>query len=157
MDSIAVLHDIADPAAITSGSNTSGPPGQLVTLTGTSFDPVHENNTVFFGETQTTVEAATSTELTVKVPAGATSSLISVQTDNRVAYTPNCFEINFTGAPGSIAASSFDSGVAHATGLALIQTVLGLHTQTISEYKRNGKLPAFRLTGERSGFAERVC
>ena len=66
---------------LTSFTPTSGPIGTSVTITGTNFDASPANNIVFFGATQATVSAATTIELTVTVPTGATYQPITVLTD----------------------------------------------------------------------------
>jgi hypothetical protein len=66
------------PPEIISFTPTSGPVGTSVTITGTNFNTIAANNIVKFGATQATVSAATSTSLTVTVPAGATYEPITV-------------------------------------------------------------------------------
>jgi YD repeat-containing protein len=56
----------------------SGPVGSVVTLYGAGFSPSAAANTVTFNGTAATVSAATSTALTVSVPAGATTGRITV-------------------------------------------------------------------------------
>jgi hypothetical protein len=68
---------IAQPT-ITTFSPSSGPIGTIVTITGTNFNSIPADNIVFFGATQATVSDATTTELTVNVPAGASYQFISI-------------------------------------------------------------------------------
>lgn len=56
----------------------SGSVGTSVTITGTNFSTTPANNIVFFGATQATVTAATTPQLTVTVPAGATYQPITL-------------------------------------------------------------------------------
>ncbi len=57
-----------------------GPVGETVTISGTGFSTTKANDTVKFNGTKATVSAATAVLLTVKVPSGATSGAVSVQT-----------------------------------------------------------------------------
>lgn len=66
------------PPTISSFNPSSGLVGSTVIITGTNFSTVPANNTVRFNGTQATVTASTSTSLTVTVPVGATTGLISV-------------------------------------------------------------------------------
>jgi 6-phosphogluconolactonase (cycloisomerase 2 family) len=63
---------------ITSFSPTTGSQGQTITLTGTNFNTTASQNIVFFGATKATVTAATTTSLSVTVPAGATFGPVTV-------------------------------------------------------------------------------
>jgi len=82
--------------------------GTVVTITGSNFSTVAANNHVYFGAVQATVTAATTTSLTVKVPAGATScSNISVSTFSRIGYSAKPFVVTFPGIGNAFSASSF--------------------------------------------------
>ena len=59
------------PPTISSFTPTSGAVGATVTIAGTNFNTTPANNAVYFGATKATVSAATTTSLTVTVPAGA--------------------------------------------------------------------------------------
>ncbi|MES2518939.1 MAG: IPT/TIG domain-containing protein, partial [Bacteroidota bacterium] len=59
-------------------SPSSGAVGTSVTISGTNFNANAAQNVVFFGATKATVNAASTTSLTVTVPAGATFQPISV-------------------------------------------------------------------------------
>lgn len=63
---------------ITSFTPLSGAVGTLVTITGTGFNATPSNNKVFFGATQATVSAASTTSLTVSVPSGSNFQYITV-------------------------------------------------------------------------------
>lgn len=63
---------------ITNFSPTSGIIGTTVTITGTNFNATIALNVVYFGATKATITAASTTSLTVTVPAGATFQPISV-------------------------------------------------------------------------------
>ncbi len=94
------------PPTITSFTPTSGPIGTTVTITGTNFSTTPADNIVYFGATRATVTAATSTQLTVTVPTGATYQPITVQVAGLTAYSSNPFVVTFAGS-GSIDACSF--------------------------------------------------
>jgi hypothetical protein len=80
---------------ITSFSPASGPVGTVVTITGSYFSPVAGNNIVFFGAVQAAVTAASSTSLTVTVPAGITYENLSVTTNKLTAYSSMPFLATF--------------------------------------------------------------
>src|SRR5690606_4011536 len=63
---------------ITAVSPASGPVGTPVTIKGTGFAATAADNVVFFGATMAEVTEATSTSLTVTVPAGASYQPVSV-------------------------------------------------------------------------------
>jgi Leucine-rich repeat (LRR) protein len=64
---------IDEPPFIYSISPSAGPLGTLVTINGKGFDAVPANNVVYFGAVKAGVITASPTQLTVNVPAGATS------------------------------------------------------------------------------------
>jgi hypothetical protein len=66
------------PPTITSISPTVANTGTTITVTGTNFNNTPGNNIVFFGATQATVTAASTTSLTATVPTGATYKEVSV-------------------------------------------------------------------------------
>jgi ELWxxDGT repeat protein len=68
---------IVDPT-LTGFTPGTGQVGAEVTVHGTGFSPIAEENSVFFNGTQGTVTASTSTSITVMVPGGATSGPITV-------------------------------------------------------------------------------
>jgi trimeric autotransporter adhesin len=63
---------------ITGFTPTIGAAGTQVLIDGSGFDPVPGNNVVRFNTSTATVSAASTTQLTVNVPAGATSGHVSV-------------------------------------------------------------------------------
>lgn len=65
------------PPAITAFT-PSGPIGAIVTITGTNFDPIETNNIVSFNGTDGIVYSSSLTDITVEVPAGATTGPITV-------------------------------------------------------------------------------
>lgn len=82
---------------ITSFTPTSGPIGTAVTINGTNFSTTPSNNIVFFGATRATITAATSTQLTVTVPTGATYEPISVLVNGLTGYSKHPFVTTFPG------------------------------------------------------------
>lgn len=91
---------VAAPAvAIQSFVPASGPVGTSVVISGSSFDATPANNVVYFGATKATVSAASSTELTVTVPVGATYKPITVLTNGLIAQSSLPFEVTFESAP----------------------------------------------------------
>jgi hypothetical protein len=84
---------------LTTFAPTSGPIGSSVTLTGTGFNVASNQNIVFFGATQATVTAASTTSLTVTVPFGSTYQYISVTNlgVNLTAYSSKAFNVTFAG------------------------------------------------------------
>lgn len=89
---------LCQPPTIFSFTPASGPVGTIVTITGANFSATPTNNIVFFGATQASVTAATSTTLTVKVPIGATYQPITVLTNGLVAYSKLPFVVTFSNA-----------------------------------------------------------
>jgi len=84
----------SDPPVITSFSPTSGVAGTTVTIDGSNFSTLTSNNIVKFGSVQAMIMTATSTELTVSVPSGATSQPIYVTVNAITAYTSTSFIVN---------------------------------------------------------------
>ncbi|MDG4784879.1 RHS repeat-associated core domain-containing protein [Micromonospora sp. WMMD1102] len=76
---------------ITAVSTDRGNRNELVTVTGTGFDPDRARNVVMFHRTVAQVQAATPTSLTVRIPAAASSGRISVRTPGGTAQSPTDF------------------------------------------------------------------
>ncbi len=115
---------VTPPLTITSFSPTSGPIGTTVTITGTNFSATPSNNIVFFGGTKATVTAATTTQLTVTVPTGATYQPISVLVAGLTAYSSSPFVVTFPGG-GTIDACSLAPKVDFITGATPLSTYIG--------------------------------
>ena len=80
--------------AIYSFTPTSGAVGTIVTISGTNFDPTPANNTVKFNNVSgAVVQAATTTTLTVIVPTGATTGLITVTVGGVTATSSTPFTV----------------------------------------------------------------
>lgn len=79
------VFSVIPPPTITSFTPSSGKVGDNVTITGTNFSSTAASNEVKFNGTAATVSSASSTQLVVVVPAGATSGPISVTTNTMTA------------------------------------------------------------------------
>lgn len=91
------LSALAQPPVITSFSPAEGSVGTTVTITGTNFSPVAENNTVYIGGVKAIVTAASATSLTVTAPAVATDTdqPISVTVNGLTAYANTPFVVTY--------------------------------------------------------------
>ncbi len=108
---------MAQVPSITSFSPLSGPIGTEVTITGTNFDATPANNLVYFGGIRATVSSATTTELTVEVPVGASYKYLYVNTGGLIAQSSRPFTVTFD-SDGSIgnSPSTFANVVDFETG-----------------------------------------
>lgn len=109
---------------ITSFSPASGPIGTSVTISGLRFSSTPSNNIVYFGATRATVNTATTTQLGVTVPAGATYQPLSLTVNDNTAYAPAPFIATFSGT-GVIDASSFASKVDFSTSVEPTEAIIG--------------------------------
>jgi len=116
---------------ITTFSPKIGPTGAAgsttVTITGTNFSTTAANNTVYFGGVKATVTAATSTQLTVTAPSGATWQPISVTVGGLTAYSysvANPFIPTFA-TKNSITSSDFALKVDFTTGTSPFSVAIG--------------------------------
>ena len=100
------LHGYSQAPVISSFSPVTGNIGSAVTITGTGFDAMPANNIVFFGAVKANVTAATTTSLSVTVPAGATYDPITVNTNGLTATSTLKFSVGFAGT-GMIMSNSF--------------------------------------------------
>ncbi|MFH0843364.1 MAG: FG-GAP-like repeat-containing protein [Bacteroidota bacterium] len=80
------------PPVINSLTPTYGPVGAPVSITGSNFSTIPEDNIVMFGNVQATVTGASRNQLTVLVPAGSDGQSISVTVYGQTAY----FDVSFT-------------------------------------------------------------
>ena len=101
--------------SISSFSPANGPVGTSVTITGANFSTTLASNTVYFGATKATVTGATTTQLTVTVPIGATYQPITVTVNGFTAYSSKPFILTFPGG-GVIDANTFLPKVDFTTG-----------------------------------------
>ncbi|MFT3823436.1 MAG: FG-GAP-like repeat-containing protein [Chitinophagaceae bacterium] len=106
---LALSFPVFAQPVITSFSPTSGAVGTTVTISGSNFSSTPAGNTVYFGAVKAVVSSATSTSLTVTVPAGSTYQPITVTTGNLTASSANPFIVTFTGGEPLAASSYTDS------------------------------------------------
>ncbi len=78
---------------IASFSPSSGPEGSTVNISGKNFDPTASLNSVAFNNKSATVTAASSTELSVVVPVGATTGNVTVGVNGKVATSTQVFTV----------------------------------------------------------------
>jgi sugar lactone lactonase YvrE len=81
--------DVLASPVITALTPAQGRFGTLVTLTGRKFSPIPANNRVAFNGVVAPVQSATSTSLTVRVPAGATTGTLTLATADGATRSPN--------------------------------------------------------------------
>jgi large repetitive protein len=95
---------VGSQVTIANFTPSRGIAGTLITLNGTSFDPVAANNTVKFNGTTALVTSASGTQLQVQVPTGAGSGQISVANSNGMGVSATDFIIP----PGSVGTAAID-------------------------------------------------
>ncbi|GAB2707520.1 hypothetical protein GCM10011495_31720 [Hymenobacter frigidus] len=81
--------DVLASPFITAMAPAQGRFGSLVTLTGRRFSPTATNNHVAFNGVVASVQSATSTTLTVRVPAGAATGALTMTTADGGTRSPN--------------------------------------------------------------------
>ncbi|MEV6598723.1 RHS repeat-associated core domain-containing protein [Actinoplanes sp. NPDC051346] len=81
----------APAPVVTAVSTDRGNKNDVVTITGTGFDPDANRNVVMFHRTVARVQAASATSLTVRIPAAAGSGRITVRTPGGTATSPADF------------------------------------------------------------------
>ena len=121
---------------ITSFTPGSGSIGTSVTVTGTNFSSTPSNNIVFFGGMKATVQTATTTSLTVTVPAGATYQPITVTTNNLTAFSNKPFTVTFSGAAPQFTPYSFE----YAARVDSVSSDIETTKYTIADIDDDGKL-----------------
>ncbi|HEY1024867.1 MAG TPA: Calx-beta domain-containing protein [Sphingobacteriaceae bacterium] len=97
-----------DIPTITSISPLSGEIGATVMITGSHFSSNPANNIVYFGAVKAPVSAASSTSLTVSVPAGASFSRVTVTCDSLTAYSNEFFNVTFPN-EGGVSSATFSN------------------------------------------------
>ncbi len=110
------------PPIITSFVPISAYVGTNVTITGLDFSPVTSSNIVYFGAVQADVIDATSTNLVVTVPVGATFAPITVTVNGLTGYSDQPFMPTFLGS-GQIDSSSLGSPLVLNTSAGPAQTI----------------------------------
>lgn len=112
------------PPVVLSFSQTSGPVGTALSITGDNFNTVPEKNVVYFGPVKAQVTNATKTKLDVVVPAGANNLVTVTNIDKGLTGYSNLpflvtttatfsgysnkHDINFNAAVSSIVTKDFD-------------------------------------------------
>jgi YD repeat-containing protein len=102
---LSITHYAATAVLIVDFTPKQGPVGTTVTIAGIGFSVTPAQNTVRFNGTLATVSAATTTQLTVTVPAGATTGTISVTAPGGSSTSPTPFTV--AGANGTPTISGF--------------------------------------------------
>ncbi len=100
----------AQAPVISSVNPAYGPVGSTVKITGSNFSTNTANNIVFFGATKAVVNSATSTQLSVTVPVGASCKPITVTSNSLTAFSQNTFVTTFSGG-GLLLPSAFDKEI----------------------------------------------
>jgi YVTN family beta-propeller protein len=92
-------------------SPPGGPPGTIVTIVGSSFDATAANNAVFFSNSVPVTEVVSSspTVLSVRVPGGASTAPITLNTPANRAQSPKAFNADVT-SPAAVASASVAVG-----------------------------------------------
>jgi hypothetical protein len=115
----------SNPApVITAFSPIYGAMGGSVTISGLNFSPVAADNIVYFGAVRAVVTAASATNLTVTVPAGAIYAPITVTVNGLTAYANQSFMPTFSGDGSSITVNSFAPRLDLASGSGPIKVVI---------------------------------
>jgi hypothetical protein len=95
---------------ITRFSPEAAASGTTITITGTNFNPAAAANIVYVGGLKAEVITASEKTLTVKVPAGAPYSYISVTNNNLTGYSQKKFNTLFS-ATAPLSAGSFEAKI----------------------------------------------
>jgi len=106
---LSITRYAATALLIVDFSPGQGPVGSTVTISGVGFSATASQNTVRFNGTQAMVSAATTTQLTVTVPAGATTGSINVTTAGGSSTGSSSFTV--TGASGTPTISDFSPAI----------------------------------------------
>ncbi len=120
--------------SITYFTPTVGAIGTTVTINGNNFDPTPTNNIVWFGAVKAAITSATSTQLTVTIPTGATYQPLSITnlTNGLTAYASKPFNVTFP-STRIIDASAFGQKVDFSSGNTP-------ETISVSDIDGNGKV-----------------
>jgi RHS repeat-associated protein len=117
-----------------------GAVGETVTISGTGFSTTASSDTVKFNGTAATVSAATALSLTVKVPTGATSGTVTVQTTTEGPVTSaQSFTVASSSAPSvtSLSASVVANGGSLTISGKNFETNIANDVVTINETRAN--------------------
>jgi protocatechuate 3,4-dioxygenase beta subunit len=123
--------DDATPVpSITSFTATSGAVGDTVIISGANFSATTTNNTVTFNGITATVTAATTTQLTVTVPSGASTGKIAVTVNGQTGTSSNDFTVTTSSSTADLAITSFTSS--GSAGSSIVITGTGFSTTAAS-------------------------
>ncbi|MEX2234619.1 MAG: FG-GAP-like repeat-containing protein [Cyclobacteriaceae bacterium] len=90
-----VLNTPIEPPVINSFSPQTGAIGTTLTLAGENFSAIPEENIVYFGATRAVVTSASTKEVSVAVPFGATYQPITITVNALTAYSTKPFSVTF--------------------------------------------------------------
>ncbi|MEO7988769.1 MAG: IPT/TIG domain-containing protein [Chryseolinea sp.] len=107
--------EVSPSPSITSFTPTSGVVGATVVISGTNFSTTFDNKTVRFNGTMATVVNASATQLTVSVPAGATTGTITVTVNGNTATSTSSFTVTTSGSSTLTITSFTGSGAVGST------------------------------------------
>ena len=94
---LSIGRHASSQVSIISFSPATGPNGTTVTISGTGFSTTASQNTVTFNGTSASVSTASSTQLVVTVPSGATTGAIGVTAPAGSATSANAFVVGTMG------------------------------------------------------------
>jgi len=94
----------------------SAPVGATVIITGKNFGAMTTDNIVFFGAVKATVVSATTSQLNVTVPAGATYSPVTVTVNHLTAYSSLLFSTSFAADSTTLSTRSFSKAGDYSAG-----------------------------------------
>lgn len=107
---------------ISSFAPLAGPEATAVTISGANFSALPEGNEVQFNGIRAVVTSATSTQLKVTVPPGATSGVITLKVNGQYCVSEKVFTVNpligswrFTGAASSNCLDALEEGIVACT------------------------------------------
>jgi hypothetical protein len=132
--------DLTLQPTVNSFTPATAPVGATVTISGTNFNITSGSNTVTFNGTVATVTSATTTQLTVIVPAGATAGKISVEANGAVATCATIF--NNPKAPTIAAFAPFVPASGSVSTLVVINGTNFLSTLAGNTVRFNGTVAA---------------
>jgi len=112
-NNVSVLRNVLQvpvPPVINSFTPASGAVGTTVTINGSGFSTTLSDNYVWFGPVKAAVNAATTSQLTVTIPAGAAYQPISVTVNGMTARSNSAFIVTFAGTP-EVETSAFSAKI----------------------------------------------
>jgi YD repeat-containing protein len=135
---VSIGRSSSGQVAILNFTPVSGPIGTTVTISGTSFSATSSQDSVSFAGTQATVNSASTSQLAVTVPVGATSGPISVTAPVGTATSTNSFTVT-AASPGPMI-TSFSPSMAN-TGASVTISGSGFDVITNDQVEFGG-IPA---------------